>query len=87
MRSVLARRFPEVVFWFGEQTRSWWAVLPPPAGWRLVEAINADELTRAIIEAQSWPWPSPSGGAVWRRLGGNSAESVPVTVTSGLVKR
>jgi hypothetical protein len=87
MRSVLTRRFPGVMFWFGDQTRLWWAVLPPPAGWRLVEAIDADELTRAIIEAQSWPWPSPSGGAGWRRPAGNSVESVPVTVTSGLVKR
>jgi hypothetical protein len=26
-------------------------------GWRLVEAADAEELTRAVIEAQSWPWP------------------------------
>jgi hypothetical protein len=87
MRSVLRRRFPDVMFWFGERTGSWWALMPPPAGWRLVEAADADELTRAIIEAQSWPWPSPAGGACWRRPAGDLAATVPVTVTSGLVKR
>jgi hypothetical protein len=63
--SVLTRRFPGWMIWFGERTRSWWALVPPPAGWRLVEAADAEELTRAIIEAQSWPWPSPAGGARW----------------------
>lgn len=74
---MLARRFPGLMFWFGDATRSWWALLPPPAGWRLVEAADADELTRAIIKAQSWPWPSPGGGVGWRRSAGDSACGVP----------
>jgi hypothetical protein len=63
--SVLRRRFPGLVFWFGRSTGSWWALVPLPEHWRLVEAVDPDELTRAVISAQSWPWPSPSGGARW----------------------
>jgi hypothetical protein len=62
---VLRRRFPGLVFWFGQRTCSWWALVGPPAGWRLVEAVDAEELTRAVIEAQSWPWPAPDRGARW----------------------
>ncbi|HEY0695536.1 MAG TPA: VOC family protein [Kribbella sp.] len=64
---VLARRFPGLWIWHGAHTGSWWALVPPPAGWRLVEAIDPEELTRAIIQASSWPWPSGTGGGSWRR--------------------
>lgn len=63
--AVLECRFPGVMVWFGLETRSWWAMVPPPAGWRLVEAADPEELTRAVIKAQSWPWPSPRQGARW----------------------
>ena len=64
---VLTCRFPGLFFWYGPSTRAWWALIPPPAGWRLVEARNPDELTRAVVEAWAWPWPSETGGASWRR--------------------
>lgn len=83
MRAVLARRFPGVLLWFGVRTGCWWALVPPPAGWRLVEAIDPEELTRAIIEASAWPWPSGTGGANWRR--DLPVETMAVSVTSGLV--
>lgn len=54
---VIRRRFPGLVFWFGRRTGSWWALIPPPVGWRLVEAVDVEELTRAVVQAQSWPWP------------------------------
>jgi hypothetical protein len=54
---VLRRRFPGTPIWFGPYTRSWWAALPPPVGWRLIEALDPEELTRAIIHAASRPWP------------------------------
>jgi hypothetical protein len=63
--AMLRRRFPGLVFWYGSRTRAWWALLPPPAGWRLIEAADPDELTRAVLNAQSWPWPSPWQGARW----------------------
>lgn len=56
--AVLARRFPGTVCWFGPPTGSWWAVVRVSCGWRLVEAVAPEELTRAIIEARTWPWPS-----------------------------
>lgn len=55
--TVLRRRFPGLVFWFGTCTRSWWAVVRVPAGWRLVEAVDDDELTRAVLAAAPWPYP------------------------------
>jgi hypothetical protein len=71
--AVLTRRFPGLMFWYGPHTRTWWALVPPPAGWRLVEAVDSEELTRAVIHAQSWPWPSGAGGVRWlpgvRRVG------------------
>ncbi|WP_345433988.1 hypothetical protein [Actinoallomurus vinaceus] len=54
---ILRRRFPGLVFWYGRHTGSWWALIPPPAGWRLVEALDPDELTRAVLQCASWPWP------------------------------
>ncbi len=55
---VLRRRFPGLVFWYGPRTGSWWALVPtPPVGRRLVEAADPDRLTRAVIEAHTWPWP------------------------------
>ena len=63
--TVLRRRFPGLVFWFGRRTGAWWALLPPPAGWRLIEAADPEELTRAVLNAQSWPWPAPRQGARW----------------------
>lgn len=55
--AVLRRRFPGLVFWFGSRTRSWWALVRIPAGWRLVEAVDAEELTRAVLAAATWPYP------------------------------
>jgi hypothetical protein len=63
--AILANRFPGTVIWYGERTASWWAIVPPPAGWRLVEAADPDQLTQAVIKAQSWPWPAPRQGACW----------------------
>ncbi|MCO6008754.1 hypothetical protein NE236_27645 [Actinoallomurus purpureus] len=62
-RGILRRRFPGMVIWYGPYTGSWWALVPPPVGWRLVEALDPEELTRAIVNAVSWPWPpSPRFG-------------------------
>lgn len=63
--ATLRRRFPGLILWYGHRTRSWWALIPPPAGWRLVEAADPEQLTAAIIHAQSWPWPHPRQGAHW----------------------
>jgi hypothetical protein len=62
---VIRRRFPGLVFWRGVHTGTWWALIPPPAGWRLVEASDPEELTQAVVNARSWPWPS---GTAWSRL-------------------
>lgn len=53
--AALRRRFPGLVFWFGPHTRSWWALVAAPQGWRLVEAMNPDELTRAVLTTATWP--------------------------------
>lgn len=70
--TVMRRRFPNLVFWFGARTHVWWALMPPPSGWRLIEAADPEQLTRAVIEAQSWPWPSPRRGARWIRGTGDA---------------
>jgi hypothetical protein len=54
---VLRRRFPGLVFWYGTRTRSWWAMARVSQGWRLVEAMDADELTQAVLTAATWPYP------------------------------
>lgn len=54
---VLRRRFPGLVFWYGLRTRSWWAMVRVAQGWRLVEAMDADELTHAVLTAATWPYP------------------------------
>jgi hypothetical protein len=54
---------PGVVFWYGSHTRRWWALVLSAFGWRLLEALDADELARAVIEADTWPWPSPVFGS------------------------
>ncbi|MEV5748978.1 hypothetical protein AB0L00_14270 [Actinoallomurus sp. NPDC052308] len=54
---VLRRRFPGLVFWYGLRTRSWWAMVRVSQGWRLVEAVDADELTQAVLMAATWPYP------------------------------
>lgn len=61
---LLRRRFPGLVFWYGTATGTWWALVPVRSGWRLVEAIDPDELTRAIALAGGWPYPPEA--AVWR---------------------
>ncbi|MCO5993010.1 hypothetical protein [Actinoallomurus rhizosphaericola] len=68
--AVLTRRFPGVVIWFGAATRSWWAMVWISGRWRLVEAMDPEELTKAILSAATWPYPA----AVWTR---------PVVVTAG----
>ncbi|GAB3959618.1 hypothetical protein GCM10029978_007040 [Actinoallomurus acanthiterrae] len=55
--AILTNRFPGVLLWFGESTRSWWAMVWVSWGWRLVEATDVEELTRAIIQADTWPRP------------------------------
>jgi hypothetical protein len=55
--TVLRRRFPGLVFWYGLRTRSWWAMVRISRGWRLVEAMDADELTQAVLTAATWPYP------------------------------
>jgi hypothetical protein len=52
---VLRRRFPGLVFWYGARTGRWWALVYAASGWRLVEARDAEELTRAVVEADTWP--------------------------------
>jgi hypothetical protein len=59
---VISRRFPGLVFWFGRYTRSWWALVRVPPGRRLVEATDTDQLTRAVLEARTWPWPRTAAG-------------------------
>ncbi|MEV5708293.1 hypothetical protein [Actinoallomurus sp. NPDC052274] len=54
---MLRRRFPGLVFWYGHRTRSWWATVRVLEGWRLVEAMDPDELTRAVLTAATWPYP------------------------------
>ncbi|GAB3960905.1 hypothetical protein GCM10029978_011650 [Actinoallomurus acanthiterrae] len=60
--AILTYRFPGVSLWFGETTGSWWALVRVSRGWRLVEAADVEELTRAIIQAESWPRPSAVRG-------------------------
>jgi hypothetical protein len=55
--AILTHRFPGVPLWFGEATRCWWALVRVSWGWRLVEAADVEELTRAIIQADTWPRP------------------------------
>lgn len=50
--SILGRRFPSAVVWFGTYTRRWWALVCAGGRWRLVEGVQPDDLTRAIIDAQ-----------------------------------
>ncbi|GAA4616470.1 hypothetical protein GCM10023195_73290 [Actinoallomurus liliacearum] len=49
------------MFWYGIRTRSWWALAWVAQEWRLVEAMDADELTQAVLAAATWPYP-----AAWR---------------------
>lgn len=49
--------FSGVLAWFGEETGSWWAMVRVPGGPRLVEAVSAEELRKAILWARGWPWP------------------------------
>jgi hypothetical protein len=57
--SMLARRFPGAVVWFGAYTRRWWAMACLGGQLRFFEAASPDELTRAIINGHSlatlWP--------------------------------
>lgn len=62
MVAILTCRFPGVALWFGEATGSWWALVRVSRGWRLVEAADVEELTRAIIQAETWPRPPAVGG-------------------------
>lgn len=47
--SLLRRRFPFAVVWFGPFTRRWWAMVRRSGRWSLIEAPGPEELTWAII--------------------------------------
>jgi hypothetical protein len=70
MVAILTHRFPGVPLWFGKATRSWWALVRVSQGWRLVEAADVEELTRAIIKADTWPCPPAHPRRTVRHLGG-----------------
>lgn len=57
----IEQEFPEVKAWFGMATRTWWAMVPIGAGWRLVEALSPAELREAIRKRAIWPWPQNAG--------------------------
>ncbi len=62
---VLRRRFPGLVFWFGRRTGAWWALIPPPGGWRLVEAADPEQRRTPVLTDH------------WRGWGHASAEEYP----------
>jgi hypothetical protein len=47
--SVLARRFPGAVVWYGAYTRRWWAMVRVADRMQLFEGAGPDEITGAII--------------------------------------
>jgi hypothetical protein len=47
--SMLRRRFPSTVVWFGAFTQRWWAMGQAGGRWCLVEGASPEELTGAII--------------------------------------
>ncbi|GAA0333007.1 hypothetical protein NE235_13325 [Actinoallomurus spadix] len=49
--SMLGRRFPSAVMWFGAFTRRWWALVWAGGRWQLIDAAGPEELTGAIINA------------------------------------
>lgn len=50
----IARQFPGSSVWYGETTKRWWAVVPCLDGrFRLVEAVDPEDLIQAIKAAQS----------------------------------
>jgi hypothetical protein len=50
----LRRRFPEIMVWFGDATRHWWAVVEsPPDSWHLIEANGPYDLCRLIDSARA----------------------------------
>ncbi|MEV5747154.1 hypothetical protein AB0L00_04995 [Actinoallomurus sp. NPDC052308] len=51
--SILRRRFPSAVVWFGPFTRRWWAMVRAGDRWCLVDAPDPDELTGSIIRVLS----------------------------------
>jgi hypothetical protein len=53
----IQREFPGVRAWYGMATGSWWALVSVRGRARLVEAINPQELRKAITNARAWPWP------------------------------
>ncbi|MEU6752703.1 hypothetical protein ABZ914_41350, partial [Spirillospora sp. NPDC046719] len=53
----IEREFSGVWAWYGEATGSWWAMVRLGRGERLVEALNPEELRKAIVHARGWPWP------------------------------
>jgi hypothetical protein len=64
--AVMRRRFPGLVFWYGAATGHWWALVSSAFGWRLVEARDVEELTRAVVQRDTWPCPSSVVGlACW----------------------
>jgi hypothetical protein len=55
----LADQFQGVHAWYGEHTHEWWAMVPLPAGPRLLSAPDIQQLRQAIANAQAWPWHHP----------------------------
>ncbi|GAB3958037.1 hypothetical protein GCM10029978_001990 [Actinoallomurus acanthiterrae] len=49
--SMLKRRFPSAMVWFGTFTRRWWALVWASGRWQLIEGAGPEELTGAIINA------------------------------------
>ncbi|QXJ24954.1 hypothetical protein AGRA3207_006373 [Actinomadura graeca] len=49
----LQEQFPGVRVWYGESTRSWWALVPTRHGPRLLEAPSPQELREEVMSARN----------------------------------
>ncbi|MBA9003078.1 hypothetical protein [Thermomonospora cellulosilytica] len=63
---LLARRefgneFPSITIWFGLATRKWWALVPAPGGWWVLDSPHPEDLRMQIRGAmRSWSIFAPS---------------------------
>lgn len=80
--AVMRRRFPGLVFWRGRYTGHWWALVYVASGWRLIEALDIEDLTKAMREAETWPWPRE----LVRRVDGSAGVHGSVSVTGNLMR-